>query len=314
MAKETFGQRLCRLRKEKGLTQGDIADRLNVSVQAVSKWENDQAIPDIATLPYLADLLDVSTDTLLGRETDVYVSDKEEINMDDIVARIRIISNDGDTVRINLPLAALSMAKSIAMKEGVEDSDLKILDNLDSEKIEEMVKNGCLGDLINIQSSDGDIVHIYLCHLNDKDKEADEHYFRARFRSGEKSASAEKEKTIDSSSLSKWASRKADLQKKINDLVERMGNDDEDTDSLTQELAKTSQELSQLSEWDNLEAQRIEKEEQIKEDMELLKNGKGDAMGLATEIAKLKKDLKEIKAQQEEIRSKEGSDNEDQSI
>ena len=38
--KETFGQRFLRLRKEKGLTQDQIAQRVNISPQAVSKWEN----------------------------------------------------------------------------------------------------------------------------------------------------------------------------------------------------------------------------------------------------------------------------------
>lgn len=66
--KETFGQRLSRLRKEKGLTQEDIASKVTISPQAVSKWENDISSPDISTLGQLADLLGVSVDELLGRE------------------------------------------------------------------------------------------------------------------------------------------------------------------------------------------------------------------------------------------------------
>ena len=46
----TFGQKLQTLRKEKGLTQNDIADQVNVTAQAVSKWENDLASPDIDIL------------------------------------------------------------------------------------------------------------------------------------------------------------------------------------------------------------------------------------------------------------------------
>ena len=66
--KETFGQRLSRLRKEKGFTQEDIASQVTISPQAVSKWENDISSPDISTLGQLADLLGVSVDELLGRE------------------------------------------------------------------------------------------------------------------------------------------------------------------------------------------------------------------------------------------------------
>ena len=50
MAKETFGQRLSRIRKEKGFTQNEIADKVGVTSQAVSKWENDLASPDIDIL------------------------------------------------------------------------------------------------------------------------------------------------------------------------------------------------------------------------------------------------------------------------
>lgn len=66
--KETFGQRLARLRKEKGYTQEDIASRITISPQAVSKWENDLSSPDILVLSSLADILDTSVDVLLGRE------------------------------------------------------------------------------------------------------------------------------------------------------------------------------------------------------------------------------------------------------
>ena len=47
---ETFGERFQRLRKEKGLTQDKIAEAVNVSSQAVSKWENDINMPDITLL------------------------------------------------------------------------------------------------------------------------------------------------------------------------------------------------------------------------------------------------------------------------
>ena len=53
---ESFGARLAELRRQNNLTQNDIADRLNISAQAVSKWENDLTSPDIDTLLKLADI------------------------------------------------------------------------------------------------------------------------------------------------------------------------------------------------------------------------------------------------------------------
>lgn len=63
---KTLGKRIMAHRKRLGLTQDQLAEKLGVTAQAVSKWENDQSCPDITTLPRLAEIFGVSTDTLLG--------------------------------------------------------------------------------------------------------------------------------------------------------------------------------------------------------------------------------------------------------
>ena len=63
---ETLGKRIAYHRKRKGLTQDMLAEKLGITAQAVSKWENDQSCPDITTLPKLADIFGISTDELLG--------------------------------------------------------------------------------------------------------------------------------------------------------------------------------------------------------------------------------------------------------
>ena len=68
MNQESLGKRIQRLRKAKGLTQEQLAGRLGVSPQAVSKWENDNCSPDISLLAALAQELGVSTDALLRGE------------------------------------------------------------------------------------------------------------------------------------------------------------------------------------------------------------------------------------------------------
>ena len=66
----SFGQRLKILRKEADLSQNDLAEQLFVSVQSVSKWECDNAMPDIGQIVPLAAILGVTTDCLLGVGTD----------------------------------------------------------------------------------------------------------------------------------------------------------------------------------------------------------------------------------------------------
>lgn len=77
MANKTIGEVISFLRKEKGMTQSDLAEKMNVTEQAVSKWERDQAYPDISTVPKLAELLGLTADDLLkGRIPDSYSPQK----------------------------------------------------------------------------------------------------------------------------------------------------------------------------------------------------------------------------------------------
>ena len=68
MEKKTLGSFISALRRAQGLTQQDVADRLAVSNKAVSRWERDEAMPDITLLPAIADLFGVTVDELLRGE------------------------------------------------------------------------------------------------------------------------------------------------------------------------------------------------------------------------------------------------------
>ena len=76
--KETLGKRIAMLRKEKGYTQEQLAEKVGVSAQAVSKWENDVSCPDITLLPLLADILGVTVDELLGVNTRSFTTRAQE--------------------------------------------------------------------------------------------------------------------------------------------------------------------------------------------------------------------------------------------
>lgn len=66
----TLGRKIQKLRKEKGLSQEQLATEIGVSRQAVSKWELDESSPDTAKIVAISQLFDVSTDYLLGNEMD----------------------------------------------------------------------------------------------------------------------------------------------------------------------------------------------------------------------------------------------------
>lgn len=67
-----FNENLVRYRKLKGFTQEEMAEKMQVSRQSVSKWENGEAVPELAKIMKLADILDVNLDVLCGREEEEY--------------------------------------------------------------------------------------------------------------------------------------------------------------------------------------------------------------------------------------------------
>lgn len=74
MDKQTIGQTISKHRKIKGLTQKALANQLNVTDKAVSKWERDVARPDINTIPKLAEILDIPVELLIN----IPISSKQE--------------------------------------------------------------------------------------------------------------------------------------------------------------------------------------------------------------------------------------------
>ena len=72
MKQSTLGSRIRALRLEKDLTQAQLAERLNITDKAVSKWERDRSYPDIALFPRLADVLGTTVDDLLRQCTEEY--------------------------------------------------------------------------------------------------------------------------------------------------------------------------------------------------------------------------------------------------
>lgn len=67
-----LGNNIKTLRKQVGLTQTELAEKLGVTEQTVSKWENDKCYPDVSLLPLLANVFNCSVDAVLGIDNDTY--------------------------------------------------------------------------------------------------------------------------------------------------------------------------------------------------------------------------------------------------
>ena len=161
----TIGKRIALLRKEKGMTQEDLANAMGVSPQAVSKWENDQTCPDISALPKLSKLLGVTVDELLEGKQELpavrVLPPEERKDPKDMLLRITVDSADGDKVRVNLPIALVEVAMEMGMAMPQINGN-EALKGVDLKKVLEMVRLGCVGNLVEVDSSGGDKVRIFV--------------------------------------------------------------------------------------------------------------------------------------------------------
>lgn len=73
-----LAENIARLRREQGMTQEALAELIGVSSQTVSKWETSTTAPDVALLPVIADVFDVSIDALYGRENPLHAIRAED--------------------------------------------------------------------------------------------------------------------------------------------------------------------------------------------------------------------------------------------
>ena len=89
-----IGRYIQRLRKSAGMTQKELAERLNVSFQAVSKWENGDALPDTGILLALCDTLGTTADRLLNGGS-YAANERRLMRMEDVIAGFQSIANIG---------------------------------------------------------------------------------------------------------------------------------------------------------------------------------------------------------------------------
>lgn len=163
----SLGKKIHELRRDKDMTQEALAERMNVSAQAVSKWENDLSAPDITALPKLASIFDITVDELLGAdpEPEVRLLPEAERDFSKLMFRIQVDSSDGDKVRVNLPLSLVKVGLDIGLSlpqvtTSLGDDTSNKLRSIDIEQVFALVEKGAIGKLVEVESADGDTVSI----------------------------------------------------------------------------------------------------------------------------------------------------------
>ncbi|MDO5152861.1 MAG: helix-turn-helix transcriptional regulator [Eubacteriales bacterium] len=159
---ESIGNRISKYRKDKGMTQEELASGLGVSSQAVSKWENDISCPDISLLPQLCRILGITSDELLtGKTNEVKMLPvSERRSLDELTLRVYVNSADGDRVRVNIPMSLVKVCLELGVDVAPSIGGKETAKNLDFGKIIELVEQGAIGKLVEVESSDGDTVEV----------------------------------------------------------------------------------------------------------------------------------------------------------
>lgn len=160
----SLGQRIAYLRKQQALTQEALAERLNISAQAVSKWENDHSCPDIMTLPRLSELLGVTTDTLLTGAPSAHTPEAQSAKKpEELVVCIQIVADDGMVVRCNLPFKAFRIGAQFSMVSityNAGSGDESVLSHLDCTEIIRRIESGVTGKVFE-RAEDGETITIW---------------------------------------------------------------------------------------------------------------------------------------------------------
>ena len=135
MTKQTFGATISALRKEKGLTQLELARQMGVTDKAVSKWERNLSFPDVASLPKLAEVLGTSVDELLEVKT----------------------AAQEKPAPSKVPALAELVLKAVALAMGVGVAALTIMDKVEPRNALGLLGIGvaCLA-LVQLMHSDGE--------------------------------------------------------------------------------------------------------------------------------------------------------------
>lgn len=163
---QTIGQIIREKRTNLNMTQEQLADRVGVTPQAVSKWEKDQAYPDVALLKRIAEILHCTVGELLGEGKETAAAQlipEVQVDTSKMILRIRVNSNDGDKISVNLPVALIEMVvNNEQLMASVTGDKGDILKNIDFKQILKMVSMGVIGKLVEVESSDGSTIEVYV--------------------------------------------------------------------------------------------------------------------------------------------------------
>ena len=149
------GEQIAYLRKSKGLTQGELGERVGVTFQAVSKWERGETLPDTGVLVDLANVLETTVDFILsGGEKALTYNGK--IKVSDMIEGIRCLENMGKLLgRQNIIYRHAVEGINSGMNTDIEAafSDDSVFECFVAEAVIQSLKAGAYADATDVKLS-----------------------------------------------------------------------------------------------------------------------------------------------------------------
>lgn len=155
-----IGSNIAALRKEKGITQEELANALGVSAQAVSKWENNSSCPDVSLLTVIADYFGVTVDALL-RSGAEEITRADPPSTDNNVAavrggkrnvRIKVTQPNGKETNVKVPFGVVKMGLRVGNVFGLQ-RDV-------ADKIGALLDDPAAADILSVDGENGEHVTI----------------------------------------------------------------------------------------------------------------------------------------------------------
>ena len=147
----TIGQNIAELRKKKGLTQEELAEKMCVTAQAVSKWERDASYPDVTALSELAKVLGVSVAAILEGEQSVPTL--KEDAPEAIARRVFCIKVNAPNTDVKLQFPVTALKKMIGngvLEQMIGKKDYPQVSGV----LETAVEMGCVGPIVSVDNND----------------------------------------------------------------------------------------------------------------------------------------------------------------
>ena len=149
----TIGQNIAELRKKKGMTQEELAEKMCVTAQAVSKWERDASYPDVTVLSALAQALGVSVAAIIEGEQSV--PELKEADADAIARRVLVIKfhmgPPNMDMKVQFPVTALKkMMGNGVLEKMIGKEDYPQVSGV----LETAVEMGCVGPIMSVDNND----------------------------------------------------------------------------------------------------------------------------------------------------------------